>query len=365
MRSSSKTLAILAIFVFAANVSAGTASSRLSELAELLIKNYASLTGEGKTTLAVFPFTCDEKLDKRRAGFAVSELMAHRFVADRNFDVVERSEVGRLLTEQRFQASGAVDSTTAVKLGKMLGAGVILVGNMQKVDGMYQVNARLVNAENGKVIVSDFAEFPVGAFEEDARVYLNLVPDSQTLGFYALFNYRSNSNKVGITSEPSGSATINRTPVSFSNSMVGGGLLYRPAKKMQLNLECATATHDAKYADVVVSGGFGTGKSSMEMTILAASAGYVSKLSDKWGYLAAAGLQKIWVNTLTYNDIVKDDPPLGFFLKAGMEFKPQSRVGIGLNLKYDLSGLAVESYQNQALFELSPLSVETVLAFYF
>ncbi len=55
---------------FAGNAYAGPASAKLSALAESLIKGYAAKAGPTKTTLAVFPFTCDPKLEKQRVGFA-------------------------------------------------------------------------------------------------------------------------------------------------------------------------------------------------------------------------------------------------------------------------------------------------------
>ncbi len=357
-------LAIPVIFLVASSANAGPASSKLSALSELLIKNYSSKAGAQRTTLAVFPFSCDEKLRKRRAGFAVSELMAHRFVANRDFEVVERGEVGRVLSEQRFQASGAVDSDTAVKLGKILGAGTILVGNLQKVDGMYQVNARLVNAETGKIIVSGFVEFPAGAFEDDARMYLSLVPEEQTLGLYAVYSYRSNDNAVGTSVEPFASGTLTRTPSQFSTHLAGGGMLYRPKKNLQISADCVTSTTRGKYDDVVLSASPGSGPSYMDMTVLSVGGAYVGMLADKLAYSAGLGLQNMWVNTGSA-DAKKGNPPIGIFAKAGMEFKPQARVGVGVNFKYSLSDMSVSSEYGNKILELSPLSLETVLAFYF
>ena len=105
---------LIKIFLFltlvmgsAGNIYAGPASAKLSALADTFIMGYTSKAGLSKTALAVFPLNCDEKLEKQRVGFAASEVMSHRFVAHGAFTVVERGEIGKLLSEQKLQASGA------------------------------------------------------------------------------------------------------------------------------------------------------------------------------------------------------------------------------------------------------------------
>jgi hypothetical protein len=44
--------------------------------------------------------------------------------------VVERSQIDRILKEQRFGLSGAIDESTAAKVGKLLGLDVILIGEV-------------------------------------------------------------------------------------------------------------------------------------------------------------------------------------------------------------------------------------------
>ena len=361
-------LFLILITGFGGNANAGSASAKLSTLADTLIKGYAAKAGGSKTALAVFPLNCDEKLEKQRVGFAASEVMSHRFVADGAFTVVERGEIGKLLGEQKLQASGAVDSDTAVRLGKVLGAGVILLGNIQKVDGKYQINARLVNAESAEVLVSGYAELDANAFEDDARVYLNLVPQEQTLGVYAVYNYRKRSNKNPAFVESSGSSQITTTiPNKFSSPLVGGGLLYRPGRHMQINAECVTLIGGPRYATVVTSSTYGSTmvfatRPDFKMTSISIMLSYVSGPWKNWGYLAGIGIQNI--NAAI--DRGKGNLLSGGFVKLGAEFKPQSRIGLGVNLKYEMYRVIKRSEQtNNKMVELSPLSIESVLTLYF
>lgn len=353
------------IFCLCGNLHAGTASSKLSALAELLIKNYETKAA-GKVTLAVFPFSCEEKLRKQRVGFAVSELMSHRFVAAPDFTVVERGEIGKVLGEQKIQSSGVTDSATAVKLGQLLGANALLMGNMNKVDGLYQVNARLVNVETGEVITSGYTELTVDAFEEDAGVYLNLVPQEQTLGIYGVFNYRHNANDAPRFTESQWGDVVNN-PRSFTSMMSGGGLLYRPHRNIQINAEVITNIGDSEYITEVhyysfPSPSYFVEKKKMKMTVASVMASYVAPISARWHYLAGLGSQ-FFVSGVSE---AKEDVPPGLFGKAGIEYRPQSRIGLGINLKYELKPVEFRSeWSDNVMMRMNPLSFETVLALYF
>lgn len=364
-------LCFISVLLFAGNVYAGPASAKLSALAESLIKGYELKAGVGKAALAVFPFSCEEKLRRQRVGFAVSELMSHRFVANANFTVVERGDLNKLLTEQKLQSSGATDSATAVKLGQMLGASALLMGNLNKVDGLYQVNARIVDVQTGEIVASGYTELPVNAFEDDARVYLNLVPQEQTLGFYGIFNFRHNANDSPTFSQITPSNVYTFNPHALISPMAGGGMLYRPHKHMQINADVST-TKIGKYKYVLFTssytggGGatnfFWTQKRALEMTTVALMASYVDKLAGKWNYSAGAGVQYVFGSV----EESKENPPLAPFVKVGMEYKPQSRIGFGLNIKYELKRAIFRSeVSDNVLLKMNPLSFETVLAVYF
>lgn len=345
---------IIVILAFTGNVYAGTAATKLGNLADSLIKVYASKAATSKATLAIFPFNCDEKLDKRRVGFAASEVMSHRFVSSQAFTVVERAELNRLLTEQKLQSSGAVESETAVRLGKILGANVILVGNIQKVGGKYQINARLVNAETAEVLSSGYEELNANAFEEDARVYLNLVPEVQTLGVYLTYNHRNNPNKIPNYAE------YNQTfsAKSFSTGFIGGGFIYKPLKNLFIDVGGSTLGNKAKFSTPVISA-----FNNARVDALYFGGGYTSSLSGLIYFRGEVGIQKL---TFAFNGASeKDSTGSTLFLKGGVEYKPQSRLGIGFSAKYDLTKIKAVSKYGHDLFELNQFSLEPSIAFYF
>lgn len=351
-------LFIVFVTAFAGNICAGSSSGKLSVLADTLIKDYAAKSGGGKTTLAIFPFTCDGKLEKQRAGFAASEVMSHRFVAEGSFTVVERGEIGKLLEEQRLQSSGAVDSDTAVRLGKVLGAGVILLGNIQKVGGKYQVNARLVRAETSAVLVSGYAELDSEAFEEDARPYLNLVPDEQVLSVYFLYNFRHNSNDLAAVNVPNPPGTIACVPNSFNLGLMGMGIRYFPAQKVFLDF---SGMKDSGAPTVGKEKGFAV---DILVSSLRGLVGYKFKIGSKLNLYTGIGAAGYALSGDTSVNYITPT------LQARMEYRLQSRIGISISAGYDLLAKVADtpSYSSAQFIKwarLSKLSFEPSVSLYF
>jgi TolB-like protein len=78
------------------------------------------------------------------------------------FTVVERSQMTEILKEQGFQQTGCTDSACAVKLGKLVSAKKILVGEISKIGTAVQITVRIVDVESG---VAEFASSEKAANE--------------------------------------------------------------------------------------------------------------------------------------------------------------------------------------------------------
>jgi TolB-like protein len=74
--------------------------------------------------IAVLPF------DVKGAdwGDEFSDSIIHQFFKSSAVEVVEREAIERILKEQRLSMSGLIDDTQVVKIGKLLGADVIVLG---------------------------------------------------------------------------------------------------------------------------------------------------------------------------------------------------------------------------------------------
>ncbi len=67
-------------------------------------------------------------------------------------NIIERSQLKKLLKEQNFSHSGIVDSETAKKMGKILGVDVIVCGTIVRLERYWEINCRSINVENGKIL---------------------------------------------------------------------------------------------------------------------------------------------------------------------------------------------------------------------
>ena len=78
-----------------------------------------------------------DALEKGIAGMLISELAQNPGAR-----VVDRSETQRLLDEQNLGKDGRVDAATAAKIGKLVGAKYMVMGNFIDFYGKFRVDAR-------------------------------------------------------------------------------------------------------------------------------------------------------------------------------------------------------------------------------
>jgi hypothetical protein len=72
--------------------------------------------------------------------------------------VVDRKNIEQIMEEYKFQASALTDESTAVEIGKLSGADIIVIGSINYVGKMYYLNIKLINVETGEIIGSSIAE---------------------------------------------------------------------------------------------------------------------------------------------------------------------------------------------------------------
>ncbi len=112
-----------------------------------LLKDYKD-TGR---TIAVAGFT---RPDGRATadGTIVAERVTTELIRQKRLTVVERKAIEKVLSELKLQLSG-IDADSTRKLGKMLGADLLVVGTVMELPGdRLEVNLRLAGVETGEAI---------------------------------------------------------------------------------------------------------------------------------------------------------------------------------------------------------------------
>ncbi len=80
-------------------------------------------------------------------GIAVAEILRTELVGLGDYTVIERGMLEQVMQEQSLQLTGAVDSETAVEIGKLVGAKLVVTGSIVKTGSVYTINARFIDVE--------------------------------------------------------------------------------------------------------------------------------------------------------------------------------------------------------------------------
>ena len=100
-----------------------------------------------------------DKLKKGLADMLITDLSNVNML-----DIVERDKLEALLKEQKLSNSKEFDSNTAAKVGKLLGAQVILTGGYFEMMGSLRIDARFIDVETGKILKSDGVDGQTSSF---------------------------------------------------------------------------------------------------------------------------------------------------------------------------------------------------------
>ncbi len=115
----------------------------------------AQATGGDAPTVAVLDFTgfmLGEAGNSVNLGKAVSAMLVSEFSGRDGMRVIERAQLQALLTEQRLALSGRVEESSAVEVGKLLGAQYVFHGQVASIADNLRIDIRAVDVETSEVV---------------------------------------------------------------------------------------------------------------------------------------------------------------------------------------------------------------------
>ena len=68
------------------------------------------------------------------------------------YSVVERTNLEKILKEQKFQHSGCTDSECAVEIGQLVNADYIVIGSASKFGATYTIDVRMIDVALGNAV---------------------------------------------------------------------------------------------------------------------------------------------------------------------------------------------------------------------
>jgi YD repeat-containing protein len=117
-------------------------------LLTFLVLVSASGAAQERVAIAVLPFSsAGVSADDT---FGLTLLFETALQTSGLFDVVEQTEVGRLMEAQEFAMSDLADDSKALRVGKLLVARQIVLGAAGKIGGQYYLNVKLLDVQSGR-----------------------------------------------------------------------------------------------------------------------------------------------------------------------------------------------------------------------
>ncbi|MCP4137708.1 MAG: VWA domain-containing protein [bacterium] len=124
--------------------------------------DYSSISIKKGTGVAVLPFTTAGKTKNEKVNAEYfTEQMIFALSKNRVFTMVERKNLQKILEEISIRMSGLVEEKNISKVGKMMGAKMLITGQLYKKRGQYELFVKLLRVETGEVLAVTRAKIDV------------------------------------------------------------------------------------------------------------------------------------------------------------------------------------------------------------
>tara|TARA_B110000438_G_scaffold271381_1_gene289216 strand:+ start:181 stop:1653 length:1473 start_codon:yes stop_codon:yes gene_type:complete len=105
--------------------------------------------------LAVLDFDFQKNSNLEEYAPICTNAMISGFVKSQKYTVIERSELDKLLNEQKFSHTGLVDDETAQEIGKFLGAQYVHVGSISSLQQKLIITTKIIEVSTGVAKASE------------------------------------------------------------------------------------------------------------------------------------------------------------------------------------------------------------------
>lgn len=101
-----------------------------------------------------------EQAQAYQLGKTASQILTAEFVKQGRFDVIERQALEKVVTEQQLGATGILDTESAAKLGRVLGAGYMVTGALISHKQGADMVVKIIETETASIKVADTLSGP-------------------------------------------------------------------------------------------------------------------------------------------------------------------------------------------------------------
>ena len=150
---------------------------QLEQLSRVLVESFNQLERhEFRNRLAVMEFeNASELARQQNLGSTFSELLTDYLSRNAGvFEVYERGQLDAVLREQELAVSDAAEQAEAIRIGRLTGAHLLVLGSVLQAGNDVQVVARLVETETGQILVSHSVLIPKDVFVDISQYLVEL-----------------------------------------------------------------------------------------------------------------------------------------------------------------------------------------------
>lgn len=123
--------------------------NKLFDQAITQLVDYSTFSIKTGTTVGILPFAV-ENSSLNKNGEYFSEQMVLGFSRNKTFKIVERKDLQKVLAEWKLNLQ-AVDESNAIKVGKLLGANLLVNSKIFKKGSSYEIYVKMINSETGEI----------------------------------------------------------------------------------------------------------------------------------------------------------------------------------------------------------------------
>lgn len=105
--------------------------------------------------IAVLTFSMADSTSSVKEGAVIAERITTQLIKVGSLEIIERSQLEKVLHELKMENSGLVSPSDAKSVGKILGADAIVTGTLVKMkDGKVEINARLISTQDARAVAA-------------------------------------------------------------------------------------------------------------------------------------------------------------------------------------------------------------------
>jgi len=125
-------------------------TSCLIEEKDVNVKKIPSKDGVGKK-LHIAVIDLESSVISKSDASLITDQVMDAIVRSKQFRVLERSNMNRILKEQEFQMSGIVKQSSMIEIGELLGVQAVLSTQLHKVGEYYTLSVQLTSVKTGEI----------------------------------------------------------------------------------------------------------------------------------------------------------------------------------------------------------------------